>query len=80
MQHLRSTTHCQSDHLFLRLQDTLSYHYGKHHRTYVDNLNKQIGGTELEAKKIEDIIQHTWNGGKQTPEFNNAAQTWSAPL
>ena len=56
----------------------MEYHWGKHHRTYVDNLNKQIAGGELDGKSIEEIVKATWGGGKPKPEFNNAAQTWSA--
>jgi superoxide dismutase, Fe-Mn family len=60
------------------VQQTLEYHWGKHHRAYVDNLNKQIEGTDLASKSIVDIVKASWNGGKPTPAFNNAAQTWSA--
>ncbi|NCX93804.1 MAG: superoxide dismutase [Fe] [Gammaproteobacteria bacterium] len=52
--------------------ETLEYHYGKHHKTYVDNLNKLIPGTAFEGKSLEDII-HTSQGGI----FNNAAQVWN---
>jgi superoxide dismutase len=63
------------------LQKTLEYHWGKHHRAYVDNLNKQIAGTELDSKSnVADIVRACWNGGKPTSAFNNAAQTWSARL
>ncbi len=48
--------------------ETLDYHYGKHHKTYVDNLNKQIEGTEF----AEAIIRKAQGG-----MFNNAAQTWN---
>ncbi len=53
-------------------KETLEYHYGKHHKTYVDNLNKLIPGTEFENKSLEDIIK-TSTGGI----FNNAAQVWN---
>lgn len=56
--------------------NTLSFHWGKHHRAYVDNLNKQIVGTELEAKSLEDIVIQTYNNGDLLPPFNNAAQVW----
>ncbi|MGA9340847.1 MAG: Fe-Mn family superoxide dismutase [Rhodanobacteraceae bacterium] len=52
--------------------ETIDYHYGKHHQAYVDNLNKQIKGTEFENKSLEDIIKSA-SGGM----FNNAAQTWN---
>lgn len=55
-------------------QETLQYHYGKHHRAYVTNLNKQIEGTELAGKSLEDIIHATWSGGSPKAPFNNAAQ------
>ena len=53
-------------------QETIDYHYGKHHQTYVNNLNKLIAGTEFEKKSLEDIIR-TSTGGI----FNNAAQHWN---
>lgn len=55
-------------------QETLSYHWGKHHRGYVENLNKQITGTELDGMSLEDIIVLTYNKGDILPPFNNAAQ------
>ena len=53
-------------------EETLEYHYGKHHKTYVDKLNGLIPGTEFEGKSLEDIIK-TSSGGV----FNNAAQVWN---
>lgn len=53
-------------------QETLDYHYGKHHKAYVDNGNKLIAGTEFETMSIEDIIMKS--SGKI---FNNAAQVWN---
>ncbi|NGY03501.1 superoxide dismutase [Solimonas terrae] len=52
--------------------ETLDYHYGKHHKAYVDNGNKLIAGTEFESMPIEDIIRKS--SGKI---FNNAAQVWN---
>jgi len=52
--------------------ETLEFHYGKHHQTYVTNLNNLIKGTEFEDKSLEDIIK-TSSGGI----FNNAAQIWN---
>jgi len=52
--------------------ETLEYHYGKHHRTYVTNLNNLIKGTEFENASLEDIIRRS-SGGL----FNNAAQVWN---
>ena len=53
-------------------QETLEYHYGKHHQTYVTNLNNLIPGTEFENLSLEDIIMKS-SGGL----FNNAAQIWN---
>lgn len=58
-------------------KETLEYHWGKHHRGYVDNLNKQIEGTELDELSLEDIILATHNQGDLLPPFNNAAQIWN---
>ncbi|XP_007038206.2 PREDICTED: superoxide dismutase [Fe], chloroplastic isoform X1 [Theobroma cacao] len=58
-------------------RQTLEYHWGKHHRTYVENLNKQIAGTELEGLPLEDIIIVSYNNGDILPAFNNAAQAWN---
>lgn len=52
--------------------ETLQYHYGKHHQTYIDNLNKLIPGTPFEHMTLEDIIQASSGG-----IFNNAAQVWN---
>ena len=52
--------------------ETIDYHYGKHHQTYVTNLNNQIKGTEFENMALEDIIRKS-SGGM----FNNAAQVWN---
>lgn len=58
-------------------RETLEYHWGKHHRGYVDNLNKQIVGTELEELSLEDIVISSYNKGDILPPFNNAAQIWN---
>lgn len=52
--------------------ETIEYHYGKHHNTYVVNLNKLIVGTEFENASLEDIIKKA-----SGPIFNNAAQVWN---
>ena len=52
---------------------TISFHYGKHHKTYVDTLNKLTEGTDLAAKSLEDVIK----GADPGPLFNNAAQVWN---
>lgn len=53
-------------------QETLEYHYGKHHKAYVDNLNKLVAGTEFESMTLEAIIKKATGG-----IFNNAAQVWN---
>ncbi|KAM0042971.1 putative superoxide dismutase [Helianthus debilis subsp. tardiflorus] len=58
-------------------KETLEYHWGKHHRGYVNNLNKQIEGTELHEKSLESIIVASYNKGDILPAFNNAAQVWN---
>lgn len=52
--------------------ETIDFHYGKHHQTYVTNLNNQIKGTEFETLSLEEIIRKS-SGGM----FNNAAQVWN---
>jgi superoxide dismutase, Fe-Mn family len=53
-------------------QETLEFHYGKHHQTYVDNLNDLLPGTEFESLSLEDIIKKS-----SGDIFNNAAQVWN---
>lgn len=52
--------------------ETLDYHYGKHHQTYVTNLNNLIPGTEFENMPLEEIVMKSSGG-----IFNNAAQVWN---
>ena len=52
--------------------ETLDYHHGKHHQTYVTNVNNLIKGTEFESLSLEDIVRKA-SGGL----FNNAAQVWN---
>jgi Fe-Mn family superoxide dismutase len=54
-------------------EQTLEFHYGKHHQTYVDTLNKLVDGTDDAHKSLEEIILSAEPG----PVFNNAAQTWN---
>ena len=56
---------------------TLEFHYGKHYQAYVDNLNKLIAGTELEAKSLEEIIIVTFNQPDKAAIVNNAAQAYN---
>jgi len=53
-------------------QETLEFHYGKHHQTYVTNLNNLIQGTEFADMSLEDIVKKSSGG-----IFNNAAQVWN---
>jgi len=53
-------------------QETLEYHYGKHHQTYVTNLNNLAPGTEFANASLEDIVMKSSGG-----VFNNAAQIWN---
>jgi Fe-Mn family superoxide dismutase len=57
--------------------NTISFHYGKHHKGYVDNLNKLIAGTEFAGLPLEKIITETAGKADKTAIFNNAAQTWN---
>ena len=57
--------------------NTLSFHYGKHHKAYVDNLNKLVAGTEYEAMSLEQIVQATAGKADKAGIFNNAAQVWN---
>ena len=57
--------------------NTLSFHHGKHHKTYVDTLNKLIKGTDYESSSLESIITDTANKADKAQIFNNAAQTWN---
>jgi Fe-Mn family superoxide dismutase len=57
--------------------NTLSFHYGKHHKGYVDNLNKLIAGTEFGDMPLEKIIKTTAGQSEHTGIFNNAAQVWN---
>jgi len=52
--------------------ETIDFHYGKHHKTYVDNLNKMIEGTELDSLTLEEIVRKA-----EGAMFNNAAQVWN---
>lgn len=52
--------------------ETLEFHFGKHHKSYVDKLNGMLAGTELESASLEDVIRQSEGG-----VFNNAAQIWN---
>lgn len=53
-------------------EETLEFHYGKHHQTYVTNLNNLVPGTEFDGLSLEEIISKSSGG-----VFNNAAQIWN---
>jgi Fe-Mn family superoxide dismutase len=56
---------------------TLGFHYGKHHKGYVDNLNKLIADTEFAEMTLEKIITAAAGKADKTAIFNNAAQAWN---
>ena len=56
---------------------TLSFHHGKHHQAYVDNLNKAVVGTPFAAMPLEKIIAATYGVADKTAIYNNAAQHWN---
>jgi superoxide dismutase, Fe-Mn family len=58
-------------------ENTISYHYGKHHQGYVNNLNKLIAGKDLESFSLEEIIRKTAGYPEQSAVFNNAAQIFN---
>jgi Fe-Mn family superoxide dismutase len=57
--------------------NTISFHYGKHHKTYVDNLNKMVPGTDLDGKSLVEIVNATAGKADKAGFFNNAAQVWN---
>jgi Fe-Mn family superoxide dismutase len=57
--------------------NTLSFHYGKHHQTYVNNLNNLVKDSPLADKSLEEIIKATAGKADQAGVFNNAAQVWN---
>ncbi len=58
-------------------QRTMEFHYGKHHKAYVDNLNRLIAGTPYENMSLEEIIRATVDKPEAAAIFNNAAQAWN---
>jgi superoxide dismutase, Fe-Mn family len=57
--------------------NTIGFHYGKHHKGYVDTLNKLIAGTELVNLSLEKLVAETAGKADKTAIFNSAAQTWN---
>lgn len=55
--------------------ETLSFHHGKHHQTYIDKTNAAVAGTDLEGRPLEEVIKAA--RGKDQGLFNNAAQSWN---
>ena len=58
-------------------QETISFHYGKHHKAYVDNTNKLIDGTDLAGAALEDIVKAAAGKPDKKGLFNNSAQVWN---
>jgi Fe-Mn family superoxide dismutase len=56
---------------------TLSFHYGKHHKAYVDNLNKLVAGTDMSETPLEALIKAVAGKPDKAGVFNNAAQVWN---
>ena len=57
-------------------ENTINFHYGKHHQAYVTNLNNLIAGTDLEGKTLEEIIKIS-HAENKAGIFNNSAQVWN---
>jgi Fe-Mn family superoxide dismutase len=58
-------------------ENTLNFHYGKHHQAYVTNLNKLVEGTDLASKSLEEVIKISAADKTKAGIFNNAAQVWN---
>jgi superoxide dismutase, Fe-Mn family len=56
---------------------TLEFHHGKHHKTYADNANKMLEGTDLAHESLEAIIKKTAGDAAKVGIFNNVAQVWN---
>ena len=56
---------------------TVGVHYGKHHKGYLDNLNKLLAGSPLEGRSLEEVVRETAGKADKVGIFNNAAQTWN---
>ena len=57
--------------------NTIGFHYGKHHKGYIDNLNKLVAGTELADLPLAKVVQATAGNPERVAVFNNAAQVWN---
>ena len=58
-------------------ENTINYHYGKHHQAYITNLNNLIAGSDLANKSLEEIIKISANDKSKAGIFNNSAQVWN---
>ena len=58
-------------------KNTIGFHYGKHHKTYVDKLNELIAGKPEAAMALEDIVRKTVGNSKKVQILHNAQQTWN---
>jgi len=58
-------------------ENTLNFHYGKHHKTYVDTLNKLVVGTQFVDMPLEKIVRATAADAEHVAIFHNAAQAWN---
>jgi len=56
---------------------TMSFHHGKHHQAYVENLNKLVAGTPLATQTLESIVRESAGAADRAALFNNAAQAWN---
>jgi len=61
-------------------EQTLDLHHGKHHQTYITNLNNFIKGTEYEKLSLEEIIKKSFTDKSKAGIFNNASQHWNHNL
>ena len=61
-------------------QETLDLHHGKHHQTYITNLNKFIEGSDMAEMSLEEIIIHSSKDKSKSGLFNNASQHWNHML
>jgi Fe-Mn family superoxide dismutase len=58
-------------------EETIGFHYGKHHKTYFDNLAKAVEGTPLAQESLETIVLQSAGVAEKAGLFNNAAQAWN---
>ena len=56
---------------------TIGFHYGKHHKTYYDNMVRLVAGTDLADRSVEEIVRKTFGAPNRTALYNNAAQVWN---